>query len=186
MTAAPDLENGPSHWVFGYGSLIWHPGFPFVGKAEALLKGAHRSLCLYSHRHRGTAERPGLVFGLVRGGSCRGMAFEVAGADWPEVREYLRRREQVTSAYKPAMRPLRLSGDRRVSALTFVVDETHVQFAGRLSLAEQLNIVRGAHGESGPNSEYVIKTVQHLLEMGIRDPQLVELAQLLEAFHVPA
>src|SRR3712207_3646607 len=89
-------EPRPGHWVFGYGSLIWRPGFEFAEAQPALLRGAHRSLCIYSHHYRGTPEQPGLVFGLVHGGSCRGMAFRVEGELWSDVRAYLKARELIS------------------------------------------------------------------------------------------
>ena len=168
-----------THWVFGYGSLIWNPGFAHLSAQQGLLKGAHRSLSIVSHHHRGTVERPGLVFGLVRGGSCRGMVFEVADSDWPSVRAYLEEREQVTSVYRDAMRPVQLGDGRRVLALAFLVDEGHEQFAGRLSLAEQVEMVLAGVGKSGRNVDYVLNTVRHLTELGIRDRQLTALAELL-------
>jgi cation transport protein ChaC len=170
---------GSGHWVFGYGSLIWNPGFPYIAARPALLVGAHRSLCIYSHHHRGTSERPGLVFGLVPGGSCRGMAFEVADEAWPQARDYLREREQVTGVYREASRQIRFANGETIKALAFLVDQSHAQFAGRLDLAEQLRMVKDAHGDAGPNTEYVRNTVAHLLELGIRDRQLMALAELL-------
>lgn len=169
------------HWVFGYGSLIWRPGFPFEESRPALLRGAHRSLCIYSHEHRGTPEAPGLVFGLRRGGSCRGMAFAVSAAVWDEVVAYLRAREQVTSVYREACRPVRLADGAIVDALTYVVDESHHQYAGDLCIDRQLELVRRGHGQSGPNRDYVLNTVSHLRAMGINDPHLFELAGRLEA-----
>ena len=85
------------NWVFGYGSLMWKPGFEHIEARPALLRGAHRQLCVYSYVHRGTPERPGLVLGLDRGGACRGLAFKVADECWSDVLDYLRAREQVTS-----------------------------------------------------------------------------------------
>jgi glutathione-specific gamma-glutamylcyclotransferase len=170
-----------NRWVFGYGSLIWRPGFDYVDSRQALLRGAHRSLCIYSHEHRGSPEQPGLVFGLRRGGSCRGMAFAVSHERWTEVREYLRIREQVTGVYRPVDRPVRLDDGQVVSALTFVVDEGHAQFAGRLCVEEQLGVVRKGHGLSGANVDYVLNTVAHLKTMGLRDPHLFELADRLLA-----
>lgn len=173
-------HNSSIPWVFGYGSLIWRPGFAFERAERALLRGVHRRLCIYSHRHRGTAERPGLVFGLERGGACVGMAFKVAEADWLEVRDYLREREQVTGVYLETTRPARLASGELVKALTFVADPNHVQYAGRLSLEEQLALVDGAVGEAGPNIDYVLNTARHLKEMGIADRQVQALAGMIE------
>lgn len=176
-----DFIENHSHWVFGYGSLIWNPGFVHTSAQLGLLRGAHRSLSIISHHHRGTQERPGLVFGLTRGGSCRGMVFEVAAADWPEVRAYLEAREQVTSVYRDVMRPVRLSDGRRVSALAFLVDERHEQFAGALSLEQQAEMVLTGEGISGRNVDYVVNTARHLQQLGIRDRMLDQLvAQLGE------
>lgn len=169
-----------SHWVFGYGSLIWNPGFPFLGAQLGRLKGAHRSLSIISHHHRGTPERPGLVFGLTRGGSVRGMVFEVADADWLAVRAYLEARELVTQVYREVMRPVVLADGRRVAALTFVVDEGHEQFAGHLDLERQIAMVRAGVGISGRNVDYVVNTARHLESLGIHDRVLMDLARRLE------
>ncbi|KQN76439.1 gamma-glutamyl cyclotransferase [Devosia sp. Leaf64] len=170
-----------SHWVFGYGSLIWNPGFPFVSTQIGRLKGAHRSLSIISHHHRGTKEQPGLVFGLTRGGSVRGMVFEVADENWADVRAYLEEREQVTMVYRDVIRPVVLDDGRRVSALTFIVDETHEQFAGNLDLDAQLAMVKVGVGISGRNVDYVINTARHLESLGIHDRVLMDLARRLEA-----
>lgn len=177
--AMSDLEYTATHWVFGYGSLIWNPGFPHVSAQQGLLRGAHRSLSIVSHHHRGTVEQPGLVFGLTRGGACRGMVFEVADAQWPDVYAYLQQREQVTSVYRDVMRPVRLADGRAIKALAFLVDERHEQFAGHLSLEQQLAMVRAGVGISGRNIDYVLNTYKHLRELGIRDRQLMALADLL-------
>ncbi len=174
-----NTDGAAAHWVFGYGSLIWNPGFPHVSAQRGLLKGAHRSLSIISHHHRGTVDRPGLVFGLTRGGSCRGMVFEVAQGDWPAARDYLREREQVTKVYRDVMRPVRLADGRTVTALAFLVDERHEQFAGHLSLDQQLAMVRQGEGLSGRNVDYVLNTARHLKELGIFDRQLMALADLL-------
>ena len=179
MTTAAGMEAA-THWVFGYGSLIWNPGFVHVSAQQGLLRGAHRSLSIVSHYHRGTVERPGLVFGLTRGGSCRGMAFEVMPDEWPGVRAYLQEREQVTAVYRDVMRPVRLADGRTVTALAFLVDERHEQFAGNLSLEQQLAMVRAGVGLSGRNIDYVLNTARHLRELGIRDRPLMALAELLE------
>jgi cation transport protein ChaC len=170
-------------WVFGYGSLMWRPGFAYEARVPATLYGAHRSLCVYSHVHRGTPERPGLVLGLSRGGACRGVAFRVAETHREQTIAYLREREQVTSVYLERVRPVRLDDgtDRLVSALTYIADPTHPQFAGDLPLESLLALVRNAHGASGPNAEYVLNTAAHLEELGVRDSRLFALARALSA-----
>jgi cation transport protein ChaC len=167
-------------YVFGYGSLIWNPGFPFLRSQKALLRGAHRSLSVYSHRHRGTPERPGLVFGLSRGGSCLGVAFEVEPGRWPEIFAYLQAREQDRGVYRAVWRPVSLAGGGQVSALAYLVNEAHPQFAGRLPVAEQARLVSLGTGESGRNTEYVRNTARHLLSLGIRDRALDEIVAALD------
>jgi cation transport protein ChaC len=167
-------------WVFGYGSLMWNPGFPHRRSVQGLLRGAHRSLCIYSYVHRGTPEQPGLVFGLDRGGSCRGLAFEIALENRDEVLAYLREREQVTSVYIEAMRPVRLLTGETVEAVTYLVDRSHPQYAGRLDHAEQVRLVRRGVGRSGPNPDYVRSTAAHLHELGIRDHRVEALVRELE------
>lgn len=169
-------------WVFGYGSLIWKPGFSFLEQTPARLIGEHRSLCIYSMVHRGTPEKPGLVLGLDRGGACQGVAFRVASRERAASLAYLREREQATSVYREVMRPIWLKGDarQRVRALTYVADRGHDQYAGRLALEEQLRLVRQGHGASGDNADYVISTVAALEAQGIRDIPLHRLAALLK------
>ena len=167
-------------WVFGYGSLIWNPGFTFLRSEKALLRGAHRSLSIYSHRHRGTPETPGLVFGLSRGGSCLGVAFEVDAARWPQVFDYLQNREQDRGVYREAWRKVTLADGASVEALTYLVNEHHPQFAGRLELAEQVRLVARSTGQSGRNTEYVRNTAEHLLALGIRDAALMDIVKALE------
>ncbi|HEV3501105.1 MAG TPA: gamma-glutamylcyclotransferase [Bradyrhizobium sp.] len=168
-------------WVFGYGSLMWRPGFAFIERVPARLIGEHRALCVYSFVHRGTPEKPGLVLGLDRGGACRGIAFRVAARQRVATVAYLRAREQVTSVYREVMRSVWLENEprQRVSALAYVVDRGHVQYAGRLSLAEQLRHVQQGHGQSGANREYVVSTVRAIEAEGFRDSQLHRLALTL-------
>jgi len=171
--AAEDL------WVFGYGSLMWRPGFPYRERRHALLRGYHRALCVLSHVHRGTPERPGLVLGLDRGGSCHGVAFRVAAEDGDETIAYLRAREQVTGVYLERRVPAQLAGGATVVAVVYVVDRGHCQYAGRMDEAEVLRLVRQGRGVSGANPDYVRSTHEHLTEMGVVDPLLGRLVQAL-------
>src|ERR1700716_3194849 len=168
-------------WVFGYGSLMWRPGFDFIEQVPARLIGEHRALCVYSFDHRGTPEKPGLVLGLDRGGACRGIAFRIAAKLRSRTVEYLRGREQTPNVYREVMRSVWLENEarQRVSALAYVVDRGHVQYAGRLSLAEQLRFVQQGHGQSGANREYVLSTVKAIEAEGFRDTQLHQLAATL-------
>ena len=175
-------------WVFGYGSLIWRPGFDHLERHPARLIGAHRALCVLSHVHRGTPERPGLVLGLDFGGACRGVAYRVAARQRAEVIAYLRAREQVTSVYRETLRSVTLltGPQTRVNALVYMIDRGHKQYAGRLDLAAQLHLVRQGHGQSGQNRDYVLATVQALEGLGLYDRDLHLLAEKLRGGHEKA
>ena len=170
-------------WVFGYGSLMWRPGFDYLERQPARLGGYHRALCVLSHVHRGTPERPGLVLGLDRGGSCRGVAFRVAAQAAAATRDYLQAREQVTAVYLDRMLAVRLADGRRVEALTYLVARDHPQYAGRLGDADLLRLVRQGEGVSGANPDYVRATSDYLVAMGVVDPTL---ARLTAALGLPA
>ncbi|MEL6170182.1 MAG: gamma-glutamylcyclotransferase [Pseudomonadota bacterium] len=170
-------------WVFGYGSLIWDPGFAFEERLRARLDGYARSFCMRSIHHRGTVEAPGLVLALDRhpGGSCDGVAFRVAEADRDPVMAYLRERELISSAYLEETHAIRLLDGRAVTAVTYVVDPDHVQYCGGLDLEEQAGIIAEAVGGRGPNVEYLLNTVDHLDELGIADPDLTWLSRRVAA-----
>ena len=167
-------------WVFGYGSLMWRPGFSFIERRTALLHGRRRAFCIYSVHHRGTYERPGLVLGLAPGGSVRGAAYRVADADWPRVYAYLREREQPTETYFEATAQVRLVGGRRVPCLVFLSDTHHPQWAGALTLEQQADLIAGATGLSGRNIDYLRDLVSHLREDGVRDHGMERLLAMVE------
>jgi cation transport protein ChaC len=182
MNTSAEHDTGDL-WVFGYGSLMWRPGFGYLGRVPAKLIGLHRALCVFSFVHRGTPERPGLVLGLDRGGMCRGIAYRVAAAARAATVDYLRSREQVTSVYVETMRQIELEDEtrRRVRALCYTVDRGHAQYAGRLTLAESLQHVHQGHGQSGANRDYVLETVRALEALGYRETDLHLLAKQLQA-----
>lgn len=167
-------------WVFGYGSLMWNPGFECLERRVARLPDYRRAFALSSIRYRGTPERPGLVLGLdwTPGASCLGIAFRVCPTREGTVRDYLHRREMVTRSYVEVVQPVALlAGDGTepagpVPALTYVLDRTHPQYAGGLDLEAQARVIAAAHGPAGPNAEYLHNTVAHLREIGIEDPDL--------------
>lgn len=172
-------------WVFGYGSLMWNPGFEYEERRAAHLHGFHRSLCVRSWVHRGTEERPGLVLGLDRGGSCRGMAFRVAPARRDAVLDYLRERELVTHVYKERVIAATFGDGARVPVLAYIIDRAHHQYAGNLSVDEAALSVSMAAGKSGANIDYVRNTLAHLQAMGIRDRWLEDVGRAAGALLTP-
>ena len=171
-------KNVEDIWVFGYGSLMWDPGFPHVEAVPALLEGYHRAFCIYSHKYRGTSERPGLVLGLRPGGHCLGMAFRVAAADAPAALDYLTDREMTSYVYKPMRLKVKI-GSEYVEAQTYVADATHPQYAGELTPEETAAPIRRSLGERGPNRDYLENTVRHLEELGVDEPSLKLLCTLV-------
>lgn len=166
-------------WVFGYGSLIWNPGFAWAERVRATLPGFARTFCMRSVHHRGTAEAPGLVLALDphAGGLCHGVAFRVPEGEEGGTLAYLRERELVSSAYVEETHAVTLADGRAVAALTYVVDRGHVQYCGGLDLETQARIIANAVGGRGPNTEYLWNTVTHLTELGIEDPELLWLSE---------
>lgn len=164
-------------WVFGYGSLMWNPGFPFREAVTGRLYGYHRDLCIWSRHYRGDAEQPGLVLGLDRGGSCTGVSYRVAAADRRAVLAYLQQRELFTDIYHAVCKPVQLHGGRKITALSFIVDRAHGQYTGRLAVNEVSRIVAKARGRRGANREYVLNTLAHLQAMGFPCRRLQQVAE---------
>lgn len=178
MTESAKHEHAGSLWVFGYGSLIWEPGFAVAERRIARLDGWHRSFCMRSVHHRGTAEAPGLVLALDRaeGAWCDGVAFRVPAGDEAAVMAYLRERELISSAYLEQRHTVGFSGGGEVQAVAFVVDRTHAQYCGGLSPEEQARIIARAAGGRGANRDYLWNTARHLADLGLADPDLDWLA----------
>ncbi|WP_294622119.1 gamma-glutamylcyclotransferase [uncultured Roseovarius sp.] len=165
-------------WVFGYGSLVWNPGFNVAERVIATLPDYHRSFCMRSIHHRGSEEAPGLVLALdaMEGARCHGVALSVAQGEEAQTLDYLRERELVSAAYLERMLDIELADGRVVEAVTYVIDPDHVQYCGGLDLEEQARIIAAAVGGRGPNTEYLYNTAAHLHELGIRDAELDWLA----------
>ncbi len=168
-------------WVFGYGSLMWNPGFEWEDRQIARLQGFHRSFCMRSVHHRGTPDCPGLVLALDRmaGHHCDGVAYRVVAGAEAHTLDYLRERELVSSAYLETIQTLTLREGAEVRALTYIVDPGHVQYCGGLPLDEQARIIAGATGGRGPNAEYLHNTTDHMAELGLHDPDLERLSDLV-------
>ncbi len=162
-------------WVFGYGSLLWNPGFTVAENVIATLPGYARSFCMRSIHHRGTEAEPGLVLALdmQADSACEGIALRVADGDEEATLEYLRERELISSAYVEKNLDIQLKDGRSVTAVVYVIDEEHDQYCGGLPLEEQAQIIAKAVGGRGPNTEYLYNTATHLSEVGLHDPALV-------------
>jgi len=173
------MRGKQDFWVFGYGSLMWRPGFPHLDVCPALLKGYHRAFCVYSHHYRGTRENPGLVLGLDRGGSCRGLAFRVKPEDRDAVVDYLNERELVSYAYLAKTLKVTVPGGR-VESYTFVANPRHSQYAGDLGIERSAEIILEAQGVAGLNRDYLINTVRHLESKGYTDNRLHALLKRVE------
>ena len=177
------LARGSDLWIFGYGSLMWNPGFAHCGAEPALLRGWHRSFCVYSRRYRGTPERQGLVLGLDRGGACRGMAFRVSRPAIADALSYLWEREMSGGIYD--MREVRVrSAAGEVRAHAFTVRRSHPGYAGRLSVDETARLILQGLGGRGPCREYLENTVRQLECLGHLDGPLHKLEQRVRALAV--
>lgn len=175
-----DGGHGGDVWVFGYGSLMWDPRFPVVETRGATLHGYRRSLCILSVRNRGTADCPGLVLGLERGGSCVGRVLRVAAPDVEDTISYLHERELATHAYIPKKLPVSLASGERLKAIVFVARPGHPQYAGGLTPREQAALVIQGCGPYGTALDYLRNVVEHLDACGIPDGPLHRVLTLAE------
>jgi cation transport protein ChaC len=179
----PPLPPGDL-WLFAYGSLMWNPEFAFERAARGVLYGYHRAFCVYSTRYRGTPESPGLVLGLDRGGCCHGVAFLVAENAVAAVLETLWAREMSELVYHPRVVAVETEGSR-ISALTFVADRGHQNYAGRLDVQEIARTIAERSGARGANADYLFNTLRHLHALGIRERQLDALSRAVQALQKP-
>jgi len=159
-------------WVFGYGSLMWSPEFSYAERKTGLVHGYHRALCILSSRYRGTPDKPGLVMGLCRGGSCWGMAFRVQSGHAKEVLDNLWKREMLNNVYVPRLVPVSVAGSQRVHALAFTADTKHRQFVDELDVAGRARLVAQGSGQRGRCVDYIRNTLDHMRELGVHDPHL--------------
>ena len=177
-SALADWNLTDDLWVFAYGSLIWNPGFDNVERLAGTIRGYHRDLCLWSRINRGTPECPGLVFGLDRGGACRGIAYRVAHTDVPTTFKALWQREMMSGSYLPRWLDCQTTAGT-VRCLSFVMNRRSSGYAGDICREELLAAVRRGKGRYGPCTDYVLNTAHALREHGIRDVQLEQIAASL-------
>ena len=173
------IARGRGFWVFGYGSLMWRPGFDYLEARPALLHGYHRAFCVETTHYRGTPEKPGVVLGLDRGGACRGRVFRIAPAKAQKAARYLHERELVTPIYEPRWLQVK-TPQGLVCAVAYVVDRQNREYLGKLSTARIVSLIRQARGVSGSNRDYLINTVRHLDELGVPDGPLHRLLRMVE------
>jgi cation transport protein ChaC len=159
-------------WVFGYGSLLWNPGFEPAEKVRATLHGYHRSFCMLSIHHRGTEDDPGLVLALDEADAqCTGLALKVKDDQADEVLAYLRERELISSAYVEKNVELQTDGGQLIDALAYVISRDHVQYC-QFELEKQAQMIATSVGGRGPNTEYLYNTADLLSELEIPDPDM--------------
>jgi cation transport protein ChaC len=167
-------------WVFGYGSLIWDPGFDYEEAGLGQVHGYHRAFCIRSTRYRGTPEQPGVVLGLDRGGSCIGMAFRLRPATRHRAVDALYEREMTGGVYVARTLSVVLGGGTRVSALAFVANRSSRSYE-RLSDDEIVRRLGACCGQRGRNREYAIRTLHSLAERGVHCPHLGRIGRRLAA-----
>ncbi len=175
--------NGPGDLhVFGYGSLLWNPGFDFEERHPAWIKGWHRAFCMKLLRFRGSPDQPGLMLALDHGGSCKGEVFRIAGTKAPAEIEKLMRREV---PYRRLARAWRFVGadmaDGKVRALTFYAGMRRDLFYASLPIEQQAHMLARAAGHGGSGAAYLHQTVAKLEELGIHDSYLWRLQHLVAA-----
>ena len=176
-----EISNNNLEWVFGYGSLMWDPGFSYIDKQPATLTGFHRSFCIYSHYYRGTPERPGLVLGLNEGGECQGIAFRVNRIDWFDIINYLDDRELIGYAYKPVEVDIQFERtETTAQAYTYIADPIHPKYAGDIGFERSIDTIMNAVGVGGLNRDYLINSIQQLKKHGYNEPNLFYMKERIE------
>lgn len=173
---APDEDV----WVFGYGSLMWNPAFHYLERRPALLRGWHRSFCLWTPLGRGSPEYPGLVLGLDRGGSCCGMAYRIAADDREQELNLLWKREMIADGYRPRWARVRCR-EGSVDAITWTINRDSERYAGKLPVETVARTLATAVGKLGPGRDYLENTVAHLDELGIAEKPLHAILETMRA-----
>lgn len=168
-------------WLFGYGSLLWKPGFEYIESRMATVSGWHRSFCIRVARFRGTRDLPGLMMALDRGGQCRGKVFRIPADQAAQALNELFRRELVVKppGTPPRWLTARTDEGTPLSAISFVVDRRSPFYSGALAPEEVADVVARAAGHWGSCAEYLHHTVAHLEALGIRDRHLWHLQALV-------
>lgn len=169
-------------WVFGYGSLMWNPAIHVAETVPAKVHGLHRAFCLKLILGRGTRERPGLMLGLDRGGSCRGMAHRISADQVESETEILWMREMIGGAYRPAWVRLVVPGGRLdAPAFTFVINRANERYAGKLPEETVARRIAHAEGRLGTNRAYLYRTVERLDALGVSDGPMHRLCDRVRA-----
>jgi len=166
-------------WVFGYASLIWRPEFDADEQRGAAVHGWHRALRMRSRINRGTPQRPGLVFALVTGGSCRGVAYRIERRRVEHELKRLWLREMPTGVYDARWLACRTALGP-VQALAFTLSRRSPQHTGRLPDAQLLDILRHARGRYGTTLDYLLETARALRNRGVHDREIERLVALAQ------
>ena len=172
-------------WIFAYASLIWRPEFEFAQALPATVHGWHRALKMRSVINRGTPAVPGLVFALISGGSCKGIAMRVPAKKVPNVLTALWPREMAGGIYDPRWLRCYLTSPetkqnapREVTALAFTLSRQSKSFTGTLTDCQYRAIFDRATGIYGTTLDYAQDTLSGLRRVGIEDAALARLLAL--------
>jgi len=183
QTTLDNLGKEADLWVFGYGSLIWNPSVEFVEQRSCTINGFHRKFCFWTTLSRGSEAQPGLMVGLIEGGSCGGMAFRISRHKAATELDVLYRREMSHFVYKPLwIEAICAQTETTVNALTFVVDTSNERYAAELSQPEVIRSIATAAGPLGSNCDYLFQLVENLNKLGFKDSEIEELAQHVQEY----
>lgn len=179
LNRAPDPEN---LWIFGFGSLMWNPGFPAAERQPALLKGYMRRFHIWSTKARGTLERPGLGLCLERAeGECRGLAYRLATETRDRDLDYIWDREMRSGVYRPTWVNLTLKDGSPLGALTWVVNKSHGRYAGPMPAEQMARVMAGGEGRYGTCRDYLANTIAEMAKLGQRDALLDDVLARIDA-----
>ena len=173
-----ELGDETDLWVFGYGSLIWNPSLEFEERRSCTIQGFHRKFSFWTTLSRGSEEQPGLMVGLIEGGSCDGVAYRISHDKATTELDILYRREMSHFVYKPVwVEALCKETQKTLNTLTFIVDTSNDKYAADLKQDEVISAIATAVGPLGRNCDYLFQLTEKLRELGFRDTGMEELAQ---------
>ena len=177
-----EVTNPDDIWIFGFGSLMWNPGFKPTERQPVTLRCYERKFHLWSTKGRGSQERPGLGLCLEPAkGSCRGIAYRLSPETCDKDLQYLWDREMTSGVYHPRWLTVELENGLELQVLTWVVNEAHVRYAGPRPAREMARVMAGGKGKYGTCRDYLANTIAEMAKLGERDPLFDEVLSLIDS-----